>query len=78
MFDLQTQNQLRTLHAALHSADNEACELGQNPWLRDQFAGQAMQALIGGGIESDAWEGYDELANSAYRIADAMLRAKGN
>lgn len=35
--------------------------------LRDYFAGQALIALVGGGIPIEPW------AVTAYRIADAML-----
>lgn len=50
--------------------------------LRDHFAGLAMQAIVrrydghpfGGGTESPQ---YRELAEDAYKIAFAMLRARG-
>ena len=41
--------------------------------LRDYFAAKAMQAII----NDPAWDCYDELSQSAYAMADAMLKARG-
>ena len=42
--------------------------------LRDYFAARAMQALVTSGLNTGAWEDYDDLARSSWSIADAMLR----
>ena len=39
--------------------------------LRDEFAGRAMQGLIGDHIRN-----FDLLATEAYQMADAMLKAR--
>jgi len=44
--------------------------------LRDFLAAKAMQALVTSGLNTDAWEDYDDLSKSAWSIADAMLRAR--
>jgi hypothetical protein len=41
--------------------------------LRDYFAAKAMQAILGAGISSDQ---YEDDAEQAYVIADAMLKAR--
>lgn len=41
--------------------------------LRDYFAAQAMQALY---ARDDAYEKFDATSEDAYRMADAMLRAR--
>ena len=51
--------------------------------LRDYFAAKAMQSLLHAWISSpdckddDSWVGDQHLAQEAYVIADAMLRARG-
>ncbi len=42
--------------------------------LRDYFATAALQGYIAAGIPSDS--SYDDIANKAYRAADAMLRER--
>jgi hypothetical protein len=42
--------------------------------LRDYFAAQAVQALIPTGIENNL--GVEFLAKDAYKIADAMMKAR--
>ena len=42
--------------------------------LRDYFAAKAMQAYLPDAMENNATEG--ELAWSAYKMADAMLKAR--
>lgn len=44
--------------------------------IRDFMAAKAMQALVTSGLNTGAWEDYDDLAKSAWSIADAMLRAR--
>lgn len=45
--------------------------------LRDAFAIGALPACVEAFMHSgSAWDSYDDLAESAYRIADAMLRAR--
>lgn len=45
--------------------------------LRDYFAGQALGAMVACFLQSgDAWNGYDDLSQSVYRVADAMLKAR--
>ena len=47
-------------------------------WLRDDFAGQAMQGLIVHASHSfDAPAGAKYIAETAYHLADAMLAARG-
>jgi len=45
--------------------------------LRDYFAAKAMQACFGAPLEASA-EGKDYIAMHAYKMADAMLKARGN
>lgn len=45
--------------------------------LRDYFAAKAMSGLVVSGLNSDAWSDYEDMAGSAYSIADAMLKARG-
>jgi len=40
--------------------------------LRDYFAAKAMQAMINNYVEY-GYDGYADLANDAYKLADAML-----
>ena len=45
--------------------------------LRDYFAGQAMQATVQAWINRNIYPHTDmDVANNAYRIADAMLKAR--
>lgn len=45
--------------------------------LRDWFAGQALGVLVAEFMKIDsAWHDYDDVASSAYGIADALLRAR--
>jgi hypothetical protein len=45
--------------------------------LRDDFAGKAMSGLLGAGRDAQYGDaGIDDLARAAYRIADAMLKAR--
>lgn len=44
--------------------------------MRDFMAAKAMQALVTSGLNTGAWEDYDDLSKSAWAIADAMLRAR--
>jgi len=41
--------------------------------LRDYFAAKAMQVLLAAGIRSDQ---YEEDAVQAYKVADAMMKAR--
>jgi hypothetical protein len=41
--------------------------------LRDHFAGQAMQAMLGWDNDNTNWKSYAEYA---YRMADAMLKER--
>lgn len=50
-------------------------DCNQGMTLRDYMAAKAMQALVTSGLNTGAWEDYDDLAKSAWSIADAMLRA---
>ena len=54
-------------------------ELHTGKSLRDDFAGLAMQAFLGGHIAHHGHEShwpYDAMASEAYDVADAMLRAR--
>ena len=45
--------------------------------LRDWFAGQALASGWHEFLTSgDAWDGYDDFADSCYTMADAMLKAR--
>jgi hypothetical protein len=43
--------------------------------LRDYFAAKAMQGLLAGITPTTVWS-HDEVAETAYNVADAMLRAR--
>jgi hypothetical protein len=43
--------------------------------LRDYFAAKAMQGLLAGLTSTTVWS-QDEVAETAYNVADAMLRAR--
>ena len=47
----------------------------QGMTLRDYFASKAMQACFGAPLEASA-EGKDYIAMHAYKMADAMLKAR--
>jgi hypothetical protein len=53
--------------------DNYANYGTQGMTLRDHFAGLAMQAFI----VSGRFQGYEDCAGDACRMADAMLKARG-
>jgi hypothetical protein len=60
------------LHAEIRPAlDTEWCGMT----LRDYFAAKAMQATFDSPIEATA-EGKDYIAMHAYKMADAMLKAR--
>ncbi|WP_158783703.1 hypothetical protein [Pantoea sp. BAV 3049] len=40
------------------------------------YALAAMQALISSGLNTDAWDNYEDLAQSAFAIADAMKKVE--
>ena len=44
--------------------------------LRDHFAAKAMQGLLAGITPTTVWS-HDEVAETAYNVADAMLKARG-
>lgn len=44
--------------------------------LRDHFAGLAMQASVGAVNVKDSPEAYARITDHAYRMADAMLKAR--
>lgn len=41
--------------------------------MRGSLAVEAWKCLLVGGLNSDAWSDYDDLASSSFRAADAML-----
>ena len=43
--------------------------------LRDYFAAKAMQAIVSKEVSHVSW--VDEYAKNAYKMADAMLKARG-
>jgi hypothetical protein len=45
--------------------------------LRDYFAGQAINGLVTAFYSVDETIAYEDIAPQAYRIADAMLEARG-
>ncbi len=57
----------------MEATDNTAwrdCNRGMT--LRDYFAAKAMQGIVVNG----AFDKFDHIADDAYRLADAMLRAR--
>jgi hypothetical protein len=60
--------------------DEEPIGVDEGMTLRDYFAAKAMQAYIAhlscGGTESIS-KHYAEVGSESYRIADAMLKARG-
>jgi hypothetical protein len=44
--------------------------------LRDYFAAKAVQGLLAGTLTPDRLWLHDEVAETAYDVADAMLRAR--
>lgn len=49
------------------------CNVAEGMTLRDYFAAKAMQGLLA----SDATADMEEFSSRAYRMADAMLAARG-
>jgi hypothetical protein len=47
-----------------------------NMTLRDDFAGKAMQAQVGNPLKMGEDEAHRLIAERAYRLADAMLKAR--
>ena len=47
----------------------------QGMTLRDYFAAKAMQGLLAGITPTTVWS-HDEAAETAYNVADAMLKAR--
>ena len=45
--------------------------------LRDYFAAKAMQGMLAGTLTPDSLWSQDEVAETAYNMADAMLKARG-
>jgi len=46
--------------------------------MRDEFAGRAMQSFIAEVFAGNLYDhGYDSVARHSYRMADAMLKARG-
>lgn len=52
-------------------------DLQEGMTLRDYFAAKAMQALIEDGLKRDGSATVRNVAKDAYRMADAMLAARG-
>ncbi|WP_369606241.1 hypothetical protein [Serratia marcescens] len=57
---------------------NSEWQLEEGMTLRDYFAAKAMSSLVISGLNTDAWSDYDDMAGSAYSIADAMLKARND
>jgi hypothetical protein len=69
-------------NTTIEQADREAKkrEAKRNPFasemsMRDYFAAKAMQGLLAGITPTTVWS-HDEVAETAYNVADAMLRAR--
>jgi len=56
--------------------DKEVQSQMQGMTLRDYFAAKAMQGLLAGTLTPDAIWSQDEVAETAYNMADAMLKAR--
>lgn len=65
---------------ALRMALAKLKKLQENPveTLRDKFAGQAMQGIVGALYAMTEWHGWsvEEMAAEAYRLADATIEAR--
>lgn len=48
-----------------------------NEDLRDNFAGLAMSAMLNTELRKDLWASTEKIALDAYKMADAMLKARG-
>ena len=59
----------------IHIAESDGEQVHMSLGLRDWFAGQAMQAFISS-VPYDHYVKGETLAEKAYQIADAMLKAK--
>jgi hypothetical protein len=57
----------------LHSGNQQGAYEGMT--LRDYFAAKAMQGILASGNLPKSVQ-YDELASVAYKMADAMLKAR--
>lgn len=44
--------------------------------LRDDFAGRAMAAMLNTELRKDLWASVEKIALDAYKMADAMLKAR--
>jgi hypothetical protein len=54
--------------------------MGEGMTLRDYFAAKAMQAILHANMRAAGGDGsvsFDLVAAAAYRMADAMIRARG-
>ena len=62
----------------LTAYDEEVVENFQGMTLRDYFAGKAMQGMISANGDSNGYLEYEEetVAANAYKLADAMLKAR--
>lgn len=67
------QSLIETRDGAVMSNDHDGAGLS----VRDYFAAKALAAFVAEFMKPNcAWTGYDDLAGSAYNMADAMLRAR--
>lgn len=60
----------RSIYSLNGAIDSQSMSLGYGMTLRDYFAAKAMQALI----DKDTF--FDDVAESAYKVADHMLKAR--
>ncbi|WP_175787379.1 hypothetical protein [Burkholderia anthina] len=56
-----------------HKYSDGGVEMSDGMTLRDYFAGKAMNSIM----SNPKCQGYDHAATEAYRMADAMLHARG-
>ena len=82
----ETRNEQFTMAAIQNISDTLSKMQKEQPTLRDQFAMSVMSVWSGGSwngtplsmCEEGKYDMIDKLARNAYKVADAMLRAREN
>lgn len=73
MNNINTGGPAFPLHAEIRpTIDKEWCGMT----LRDYFAAKAMQGILAGTLTPERVWSQDEVAETAYNVADAMLKAR--
>jgi hypothetical protein len=66
----------KTGGAAFPMLDVDGGTAWQGMTLRDYFAAKAMQGILAGTLTPERLWSQDEVAETAYNVADAMLKAR--